>query len=319
MSSNENQVNIDTSSQPEENVASLQTINNQFNAVTENSVKLVSNILLSPFTLLISTILILYIYIRENQEMSLFGILNDFVIWVLFIVVISTHLLYQLYGLRVESIIFSVMNLFSNFFNDLGYILTPRNIRLRDLEESRMDITESTNNTMDVNVDEEETNANNNISGGEVFHIPGNHYNYYEAQELCKAYNSRLANYNDIESAYEDGAEWCSYGWSDGQMAFFPTQKDTYNKLQESENEKNNCGRPGVNGGFMANPYLRFGVNCYGVKPNQKERDQLYMQASSVPRYSRNDSNQQNMFSKMIDNIIVSGFNYNKWNQVERI
>ena len=31
MSSNENQVNVDTSSQPEENVASLQTINNQFN------------------------------------------------------------------------------------------------------------------------------------------------------------------------------------------------------------------------------------------------------------------------------------------------
>ena len=69
------------------------------------------------------------------------------------------------------------MNLFSNFFNDLGYILTPRNIRLRDLEESRMDITESTNNTMDVNVDEEETSADDTISGGEVFHIPGNHYN----------------------------------------------------------------------------------------------------------------------------------------------
>ena len=30
MSSNENQVNVDTSSQPEENDASLQTINNQF-------------------------------------------------------------------------------------------------------------------------------------------------------------------------------------------------------------------------------------------------------------------------------------------------
>ena len=317
MSSNENQVNIDTSSQPEENVASLQTINNQFNAVTENSVKLVSNILLSPFTLLISTILILYIYIRENQEMSLFGILNDFVIWVIFIVVITTHLLYQLYGLRVESIIFSVMNLFSNFFYDLGYILTPRNIRLRDLEESRKNAIESTNNT-GVNHDEE-TNETNIASGEEVFHIPGNHYNYYEAQELCKAYNSRLANYNDVESAYEGGAEWCSYGWSDGQMAFFPTQKDTYNKLQESENEKNNCGRPGVNGGFMANPYLKFGVNCYGVKPNKKERDDLYMQASSVPRYSRNNANEQNMFSKMIDNIIISGFNYNKWNQVERI
>jgi hypothetical protein len=60
-------------------------------------------------------------------------------------------------------------------------------------------------------------------------------------------------------------------------MALFPTQIETWNELQKEDTEcpansktpsvKNNCGRPGINGGYMANPYLRFGVNCYGKKP----------------------------------------------------
>ena len=37
-------------------------------------------------------------------------------------------------------------------------------------------------------------------------------------------------------------------------MAFFPTQKDTWEKLQANEESKNTCGRPGVNGGYMGNP-----------------------------------------------------------------
>ena len=26
------------------------------------------------------------------------------------------------------------------------------------------------------------------------------------------------------------------------------------------------CGNPGINGGYFANPDLKFGVNCYGIK-----------------------------------------------------
>ena len=36
---------------------------------------------------------------------------------------------------------------------------------------------------------------------------------------------------------------------------------------------KNNCGRPGVNGGYIDNPYIKFGVNCYGKKPTPTEND----------------------------------------------
>ena len=58
----------------------------------------------------------------------------------------------------------------------------------------------------------------------QVFHIPGNKYTFDNADALCQAYGAKLANYDEIEQAYKNGAEWCSYGWSEGQMAYFPTQ-----------------------------------------------------------------------------------------------
>jgi hypothetical protein len=56
-------------------------------------------------------------------------------------------------------------------------------------------------------------------------------------------------------------------------MAYFPTQKATWSELQKSETRKNNCGRPGINGGFMANPNIKFGVNCFGKKPKASDAD----------------------------------------------
>ena len=34
------------------------------------------------------------------------------------------------------------------------------------------------------------------------------------------------------------------------------------------QDSKNICGKPGVNGGFFKNDKLKFGVNCYGYKPD---------------------------------------------------
>ena len=44
-----------------------------------------------------------------------------------------------------------------------------------------------------------------------------NKYTFTEADGLCKAFGARLANYDEVESAYNKGGEWCSYGWSEGQ------------------------------------------------------------------------------------------------------
>jgi len=152
----------------------------------------------------------------------------------------------------------------------------------------------------------------------QVFNIPGNYYNYENAKALCKAYGAELATYNQIEKSYNSGGEWCNYGWSDGQMALFPTQQSTYNVLQGIPGHENDCGRPGINGGYMANPQLKFGVNCYGNKPKINEEEQDLM--NTMPRYP--ETMQDIMFDKQvdywktqIDNILVSPFNPETWSQ----
>ena len=119
------------------------------------------------------------------------------------------------------------------------------------------------------------------VQKNEVFNVSNNLYTYDDAQAICSAYGAQLANYEQIEDAYNNGAEWCNYGWSDGQMAFFPTQKATWDKLQKTKDHKNDCGRPGINGGYFANPYIKFGVNCYGKKPSPTDADLARMNANS--------------------------------------
>ena len=116
----------------------------------------------------------------------------------------------------------------------------------------------------------------------EVFNIATNIYTYDDAQAACKSFNGRLATYDEVEKAYNDGGEWCNYGWSDNQSIYFPTQKKTWENLQKTKNNKNDCGRPGVNGGFIANPNSRFGVNCYGVKPSPSEKELQFMKTSKT-------------------------------------
>ena len=69
----------------------------------------------------------------------------------------------------------------------------------------------------------------------EVFHIKRNIYSYDDAKAVCKAHGAKLANYSQIETAYNNGAEWCGYGWSSDQMGLFPTQKETWEKMQKKK------------------------------------------------------------------------------------
>jgi hypothetical protein len=104
--------------------------------------------------------------------------------------------------------------------------------------------------------------------GSEVFHINDQQFTYDEASAVCAAYDSELATLEQIMEAFAGGAEWCSYGWSAGGMALYPTQKDTWQRLQNEvdQGRRTRCGRPGVNGGYF-DPSNKFGVNCFGFKP----------------------------------------------------
>lgn len=153
----------------------------------------------------------------------------------------------------------------------------------------------------------------------QVFNIPGNYYSYDNAKALCAAYGAKLATYDQIEKAYNNGAEWCNYGWSANQLALFPTQQKTYDKLQSIKGHENDCGRPGINGGYIANPNVKFGVNCYGNKPKiTSEEEELMKKTAPYPESAEDIAFQQKVdqMKGHLDQILVSPFNHNSWGEL---
>jgi hypothetical protein len=153
----------------------------------------------------------------------------------------------------------------------------------------------------------------------EVFNVSDNVHTYEEAKAICKAYDARLATNKELEEAYESGGEWCNYGWSEGQMALYPTQQETWDKLQKIKGHENDCGRPGVNGGYVANPDMKFGVNCYGFKPGIKPKEQELM--TTVPIYPKTEQdiameNRVKYWKDNLGTLIVSPFNHNSWSRL---
>jgi preprotein translocase subunit SecG len=157
------------------------------------------------------------------------------------------------------------------------------------------------------------------IDQQQVFNIPGNHYTYDDAKTLCKAYNARLATYDEVEDSYNKGGEWCNYGWSDGQMTLFPTQKTTFDDLQKIPGHEHDCGRPGVNGGYIANPNVKYGVNCYGYKPKiTNEEEEMMQNTTPYPKTQKDIELEKRVdfWKTKVDKILVSPFNYTTWSKI---
>ena len=149
------------------------------------------------------------------------------------------------------------------------------------------------------------------IEKKEVFYVSGNDYTYEEAPAVCAAYDSELASYDQVNEAYSGGAEWCGYGWTLGGMALFPTQQATWEALQTDPINKTNCGRPGINGGYF-DPQTKFGVNCYGVKPqNTGTKLPLPLPGSDPADFNK----MVDKFKSMIKKMVVSPFNRDGWSE----
>ena len=211
----------------------------------------------------------------------------EIVMWGLFIFLLMINGLQYFFELDVKT---AVVNLFS--------------------PEPRIDMQIDSKN---IKVEEKEVSQSE-----EVFHIPGNKYTYKQANAVCKAFDAELANYSQIEEAYNGGGEWCSYGWSADQMALFPTQKVTWEKLQNKSKcgTNSDCGRPGVNGGYMANQNVRFGVNCYGIKPD--ETDKLKSLKNPFPK-TKDEREVERLalkYKKQINKLKLSPFNRENWKRV---
>jgi hypothetical protein len=157
----------------------------------------------------------------------------------------------------------------------------------------------------------------------EVFHISENKYTYREAKAVCRALGAKLATYEQIEDAYKNGADWFNYGWSEGQYAYFPLQVETWKKIQEElEGGEKSCNnnimgklRPGIAGGYFANPHLKFGINCYGIKPPQRSIDQIAK--PHIPRSALDIGMDKKVeyYKKHLDQISIDSFNSNEWSE----
>jgi hypothetical protein len=145
----------------------------------------------------------------------------------------------------------------------------------------------------------------------QVFNVSRNLYTFADAEPLCRAFGAELATYDQVKDAYERGADWCNYGWVKGQLAVYPTQQSTYDKLQHGhESERMSCGLPGVNGGYFPNAEQRFGVNCYGPRPAESALDEReQMQAKSNTAFDR----EVNHYKAQLDSIAVNPWSGGQW------
>jgi hypothetical protein len=97
-------------------------------------------------------------------------------------------------------------------------------------------------------------------------------------------------------------------------MILFPTQKETYDKLQLLPGHKNDCGRTGVNGGYAENPETKYGVNCYGKKPDGLDPSPQ----SVIKEPSKEDIEKEVKIKYWKDNrdtLLLDSFNKTKWSE----
>jgi hypothetical protein len=141
----------------------------------------------------------------------------------------------------------------------------------------------------------------------QTYHVQGR-FDYMNAKAVCKAYNGQIANIKQVMDAYEKGAEWCDYGWSDDRMVLYPTQYKSWKSYQEL-GHKEQCGRPGVNGGYNHHLMQKLGVNCFGKKPKLNGPMPKTLLPPGVV-----DKRVEYWQSKL-GNLNVSPFNYDAWSE----
>jgi hypothetical protein len=152
------------------------------------------------------------------------------------------------------------------------------------------------------------------LFGSEVFHVNDQAFTYDEAAAVCAAYGTELATLEQVMDAFANGAEWCSYGWSAGGMALYPTQRETWERLQGEVDygRRTRCGRPGVNGGYF-DPTMKFGVNCFGIKPRGE-----FTPPAPIPGMDMRRFNEMvNRFKGLIKTFNLNPYSRQEWSEYD--
>jgi hypothetical protein len=162
----------------------------------------------------------------------------------------------------------------------------------------------------------------------EVFLIY-NKLNYSDARDICKSYGGRLATESDLETAFKNGANWCNWGWIEGQKIAYPVQEKYWEDIEKTH--KGHCGpTAGINKIGNIDTLKKYSVTCYGIKPS---KNKLAMDLdSSLPKSSKDDSLEEKIkkckMSKKKDEdkkkveelkkkVRIVNFNKQKWSLVQ--
>ena len=242
--------------------------------------------------LVVIALIIIYYYLfsslgnNEDGSASAFKVFVETTLWFLFIILLLLNGVSYIFGI---DLIQTIRVLFGSGSDDL-------------LEE---DVIEDSGIKIILNE--------------QVFHLPENKYNYDDAKAVCKAYGARLASYDEVSKAYDKGADWCTYGWSEDQMALFPTQKEKWDRLQKMKGHEQDCGRPGINGGYIYDSSMAYGANCYGPKPGITRHEAELMREK--PFYNKNMSELKfeekvNYWRGQIGQIEMAPFNHDNWSMI---
>ena len=170
-----------------------------------------------------------------------------------------------------------------------------------------------------VDGDVEERDKSRLILVDQVFHLPENKYTYEDSKAVCQAYGAELATYDEMNDAYSKGADWCSYGWSADHMALYPTQEEKWAKLQKLKGHEQDCGRPGINGGYFMDETLKLGVNCYGSKPSITPDEAAAMRKKPLYNKDKNElafDAKVQYWRKNLSQIELAPFNHNNWSMI---
>jgi hypothetical protein len=291
---------------------------NMYNFIGNSVSKGISPMVLIIFTVVLIAYYVLFSFLGSGGSSGNSGVSSvpsvstkstgllivEIIMWGMFVFLVLINGIQYFFKIDIKT---SIKNLFSPVPEvDIAVISPP-------------DSTIATKGGIDGYGDHEAAGVPEITTEPQVFHINDNKYTYNEAKALCNAYDADLANYEQLEQAYRDGAEWCGFGWSDNQMALYPTQKQTWKNLQKIPGHKHDCGRPGINGGYIDNKNVRFGVNCFGYKPKITPLERKMMDESDPLPRTKKELNFMKLvkkYKKHLPEVLVSPFNYDKWSQI---
>ena len=259
--------------------------------------------------------------VQQNPN-DLYNTINDYstnpiILGVMVLIIIFYYIIFSFIGLSDNKNISGIFSLFEALLWGLFLILVFTNAVLYFFD---INIVTEFNNIINKKLESEPViKPVKQIDPNEVYHVPGNRFTYHDAKAVCKAFDGEMATYEQLEKSYKKGASWCSYGWTKDQLGLYPTSQNNWKKLQKKKGHEYDCGLPGINGGYVSNPHVELGANCYGIKPSKSKLESDNLDNKSYyPKTHKELLFEQRVkyWKDRIGNILISPFNTEKWSKI---